>query len=429
MIRVPLGQGAAPAAILAPYATRHGLIAGATGTGKTYTLATIAEGFSRVGVPVFLVDVKGDLAGLALDGCAAASPVQFFDVFGELGAPMRASVRAVGADLLARILGLTVVQSDILGAMFATYRGALATLDDLSRALAAPHTGYQATKASLDAIRRSLIRFRGDGADAFLGSPVFDVGALERRDASGAGFISILAAERLIRSPDVYGAALLWLLGDIYRRAPELGDVAAPRLVVIFDEAHLMFADAPPVLIQRVERMVRLIRSKGVGVFLATQSPSDIPPAIAAQLSNRVQHAMRAATGADRREIIAAADCLAINSKVNAARQIATMATGTTLVSTLDANGAPTPVDVVRIDPPAGRMGPLTAGERAPFILGQVAANAATQDRRGASAAYAAGLAMLGAVGVGIYAAPHVMAALGCVVIVGALAGLARKRA
>lgn len=427
MIRVPLGQGAAPAAILAPYATRHGLIAGATGTGKTYTLATMAEGFSRVGVPVFLVDVKGDLAGLALDGRGPAAPVQFFDVFGELGAPMRASVRAVGADLLARILGLTDVQSDILGAMFATYRGPLATLDDLSRALASPHVGYQATKASLDAIRRSLIRFRGDGADAFLGAPVFDVGALERRDASGAGFISILAAERLIRSPDVYGAALLWLLGDLYRRAPELGDVAAPRLVVIFDEAHLMFADAPPVLIQRVERMVRLIRSKGVGVFLATQSPSDIPPAIAAQLSNRIQHALRAATGADRREINAAADCLAISPKVNAARMIATMATGTALVSTLDASGAPSPVDVVAINAPAGRMGPLTADKRAPFILGQAAANAVTSAPKARGVAYLAGLGLLGTVGVGVYEAPRAALALGCVAIIGALAGLARR--
>lgn len=427
MIRVPIGQGAAPAAILAPYATRHGLIAGATGTGKTYTLATIAEGFSRVGVPVFLVDVKGDLAGLALDGRGAAAPVQFFDVFGELGAPLRASVRAVGADLLARILGLTDVQSDILGAMFASYGGPLDSLDDLARALKAPHRGYQATSASLDAIRRGLIRFRGDGADSFLGSPVFDVGALERRDAAGRGFVSILAAEKLIRSPDVYGAALLWLLGEIYRRAPELGDVAAPRLVVIFDEAHLMFSDAPAVLIQRVERMVRLIRSKGVGVFLATQSPSDIPPAIAAQLSNRVQHAMRAATGADRREIVAAADCLAINPKINAARQIANMATGCALVSILDERGAPSPVDDVRIDAPAGRMGPLSAAERAPFIPGQVAAGAPRRARSGHGAAYLAGLAMLGAVGVGVYEAPRVALALGCIAVIGALAGLARR--
>ncbi|MGH7024179.1 MAG: helicase HerA-like domain-containing protein [Caulobacteraceae bacterium] len=379
MISIPLGQGARPAVILARYANRHGLIAGATGTGKTYTVATMAEGFSRIGVPVFLCDVKGDLAGMALDGRDRAAPVQFLDVYGERGAPIRASVRAVGAELLARILQMTAVQSDILGAMFASYAGRLESLDDLMRALARPH-GFQATKASLQAIRRALIKFRADGgADCFFGAPAFDVARLERRDAQGAGFVSILAAERLIQAPELYGAALLWLLADLYKRAPELGDVAKPRLVLFFDEAHLMFTDAPPALIQRFERMVRLIRSKGIGVYLATQSPADIPPAIAAQLANRVQHAMRAATLADRREIQGAADCLPLNPRVNAARAIATMATGTALVSTLDSSGQPSPVDIVRINAPAGRMGAITDAERAPFIPAALATESARE--------------------------------------------------
>jgi hypothetical protein len=210
------------------------------------------------------------------------------------------------------------------------------------------------------------MNFRRDGADLLFGAPTFELADLEaRRD--GRGVVSILASERLIRSPDLYGALLLWILGSLYDRAPEIGDVAAPRLVLIFDEAHLLFRDAAPVLIRRIEQTVRLIRSKGIGVYFASQSPADIPATIAAQLSNRVQHAMRAATLADRREIQGAADCLPSNPAIRTADLIATMPTGTALVSTLDASGRPTPVDVVRIDPPAGALGPMSAAERLPY--------------------------------------------------------------
>jgi DNA helicase HerA-like ATPase len=367
MIRIPLGQGVSgPVSLAGPYANRHGLIAGATGTGKTYTLAALSEGFSAAGVPVFLCDVKGDLAGLA----RGAAPVQFLDVYGELGAPVRVPLQAFGADLLARVLALSPVQTEVLQATFAHARQ-LATIADLARALDGRHHGFRATPASVDSIRRALITFRAAGADSFFGRPAFDLATLEAPQSGGRGLISILAAERLIRSPDLYAAFLLWLLGDLYARAPEVGDVDRPRLVLIFDEAHLMFRDAPPALIRRVESTVRLIRSKGIGVYFASQSPADIPPAIAAQLGNRVQHAMRAATLADRREIQGAADCLPINPKIRAAEKIATMATGQALVSTLDSSGKPTPVDLVRINAPCARLGPLTAAERATLAPGQ----------------------------------------------------------
>jgi hypothetical protein len=252
--------------------------------------------------------------------------------------------------------------------MFSSDSRKLESLDDLARMLATPRRSqFRATKASVDSIARALISFRADGADSFFGRPAFDLATLETPQAGGAGLVSILAAQRLIASPDLYGAFLLWLLGDLYARAPEIGDVDAPRLVLIFDEAHLLFADATAVLLRRVEQTVRLIRSKGIGVYFATQAPGDIPPMIAAQLSNRVQHAMRAATLADQREIRGAADCLPTNPKVQAARLIATMPTGTALVSTLDSRGEPKPVDVVRVNAPSGRMGTLTIAERAPF--------------------------------------------------------------
>ena len=378
-VRIPIGQGARSAFLAGRFANRHGLITGATGTGKTFTVATLAEGFSRAGVPVFLSDVKGDLAGLAIAGRGEAAPVQFLDVFGQDGAPVRVPLRAFGADLLARVLDLSPTQADVLGAVFATTPARLDTLADLATlipSLMPRHVGSArhghteggahgfAGPATLGAIARGLVRFRAAGADSFFGSPGFDVARLEARP----GLISILAAERLIRFPELYAAFLLWLLGELYERAPELGDPDKPRLVLIFDESHLLFRDAPTALIRRVEQTVRLIRSKGIGVYFATQAPGDIPSTVAAQLSNRIQHAMRAATAADQREIRAAAECLPLNPRVDVAAQIAAMPTGTALVSTLQGDGRPTPVDVVRIRPPNGRLGPLTPQERAPFI-------------------------------------------------------------
>src|SRR5665213_1530706 len=430
MITIPLGQGARPAAILGPYANRHGLIAGATGTGKTYTLATLAEGFSRAGVPAFLCDVKGDLAGLALPGRGEPVPVRFLDIYGVEGARVRVDVRSFGAELLARVLTLTAVQSEVLSAIFASDSRPLVTLADLATRLRAGHKGFRATNASLDSIARALITFRLRGADSFFGAPRFDIATLETRQASGEGLVTILAAERLVRSPALYGAFLLWLLGELYDRCPEIGDAAAPRLALIFDEAHLIFRDAPAPLLRRIEQTVRLIRSKGVGVYLASQSPADIPPAIAAQLSNRVQHAMRAATLADRREIQGAADCMPTNPKIRAADLIATMATGTALVSTLDASGRPTPVDVVRIAAPRGRMGTMTAAERAPFIA--VDAVAARRGAPGAARTMGGGtgcvlgLFILGAVGGALCGYPIPTIAVLCVAGVFAVAALAR---
>jgi hypothetical protein len=355
------------------------LITGATGTGKTYTIATLAEGFSRAGVPVFLADVKGDLAGLALPGRGQAAPVQFLDVFGEQGAPVRVPLRRFGADLLARVLELSPTQGDVLGAVFATTAARLDTLADLAAllpTLARSHVGSArhghmtagahglAGAATLGAIQRALVKFRQTGADSFFGSPGYDVADLEAKP----GLVSILAAERLIRQPDLYAAFLLWLLGELYERAPEVGDLDKPRLALIFDESHLLFRDAPPSLIRKIEQTVRLIRSKAIGVYFATQSPADIPPTVAAQLGNRIQHAMRAATLADRREIRGAAESLAINPKVDAAEAIATMPTGSALVSTLQDDGRPAPVELVRVRAPAGPHGNVLEAGGAPGV-------------------------------------------------------------
>jgi DNA helicase HerA-like ATPase len=427
MISIPIGQGARPAAILGAYANRHGLICGATGTGKTFTLATLAEGFSRAGVPVFLCDVKGDLAGMAIAGRGAPAPVRFLDVYGIEGDRVRVPVRDFGAELLSRVLVLSPVQGEVLAAMFGA-GGRLDSLGDLAARLATPRHEFRATKASLDSIARALITFRQSGADQFFGRPAFDLASLEAPQASGAGLVTVLAAERLIRSPDLYGAFLLWLLGALYDRAPEIGDCSAPRLVLIFDEAHLIFRDASPALLRRIEQTVRLIRSKAIGVYFASQAPADIPPAIAAQLANRVQHAMRAATLADRREIQGAADCLPVNPKIRTAELIATMATGTALVSTLDANGRPTPVDVVRVNAPNGRLGVLSPGERAPFRLTAGEGSPGRVKGKGERRGVILAVMVLGAVGWLLWRWPEPsLIVLGLVAIVG-VAAVAKAR-
>ncbi len=428
MIRIPIGQRAA---ILGPYANRHGLICGATGTGKTYTLATLTEGFSRAGVPVFLCDVKGDLAGMARGG----SPVRLLDVFGEQGAAVRVPLQSFGPELLARVLQLTAVQAEVAAAIFASVPRPIDTLADFAGALGARHHGFRATKASVDSIHRALIKFRATGADSFFGRPGFDLATLEARQVGEQGLVSILAADRLIRSPDLYAAFLLWLLAELYARAPEIGDCDRPRLVLIFDEAHLIFREASPALVRRVEQTVRLIRSKAIGVYFASQSPADIPSGVAAMLSNRIQHAMRAATLADRREVQGAADCLPTNPKLRAADLIATMATGRALVSTLDSKGQPTPVELVDVDAPHARMGTLSQAERAAIIGADTvqpsspAGGPATPvSRKGDGTGYVVALIGLGLLGAAIYAWPHAMALVGCALALCAvIAGVARR--
>lgn len=371
MITIPIGQGSRPAHILARYANRHGLIAGATGTGKTYTLATLAQGFSRAGVPVFMADVKGDLAGLA-----HGSPVRFVDLFGLQGEPVKVRLDDLGADALARALSLSETQGDVLGAVLVAYAGQVATLADLRAALtvvAADHKRFSesfglVTPSTLAAILRAVIRLEGEGGAAFFGGPTFDVADLmTQRD--GAGLITMLAADRLIRSPKVYGAFMLFALGELFDRLPEVGDLDRPRLALIFDESHLIFQDAPPALIRRVEQVARLIRSKGVALFFASQSPADIPPAIAAQLGNRIQHAMRAATAQQRRELQGAADCLPdTRTGERAGDLISRLATGSALVALIGPKGEPGPSDVARIFPPTCPMGPLSPDDRARFI-------------------------------------------------------------
>jgi len=351
------------------YANRHGLIAGATGSGKTVTLQTLAEGFSKIGVPVFLADVKGDIAGLA----TGPSPVQFLDCYGKQGSPLRISIAAMGPAMLSRTLGLSDVQALVVDIAFAyaTATGArLESIKDFRKILGQmlaqremiSATLGQVSPASIGVIQRALLRL--SSAVSVFEPPGFDPASLiETRD--GKGLISILAADELIKTPDVYATVLLWLLSDLFDRMPEVGDLDRPRLVFIFDESHLLFDNCPPALLQRIEQIIRLVRSKGVGVYFATQSPADIPSTVAGQLANRVQHALRAATGKDAKEIRAAAETLPRNPRLDAAELIATMAPGQALVSFVGANGTPQPCELARVNLPACALGAISTEKRA----------------------------------------------------------------
>lgn len=359
--RIRIGEGAE---ILGVYANRHGLIAGATGTGKTVTLQTLAEGFSRAGVPVFMADVKGDIAGLAIDGPSEACPVRFWDVYGENGAPLKLSLQALGPDLLARMLELTDAQKGIVESAFQNF-GPLHTLGDLKKA-AQDIAGMNGTNAAL---QRQIDRFSRTGGDFLIGSPSWDISALfappEVAESRACALIHILDAQKLINEPVTYATLMIWLLDELFTRMPEAGDLAAPRLVLFIDEAHLLFADAPPALTQKIERTVRLIRSKGVGVYFVTQCPDDLPATVLGQLGNRIQHALRGATVRDQKAIRAAAETMPTNPAINAAEAIAKLGTGEALVSTIGPNGAPQPVKKVRVNLPASRLGPISSEERA----------------------------------------------------------------
>ena len=378
-------------------ANRHGLIAGATGTGKTVTLQGMAESFSAHGVPVFVADVKGDLSGIAMAGSPtfkhadkleqraqelgmedyayADNPVVFWDLFGEQGHPIRTTVSEMGPLLLARLLDLNATQGGVLDVAF-HYADRetllLLDLDDLQALLAhiAEDTGVVAqyghvTKASIGAIQRGLLSLRGQGADMFFGEPALEIDDFIAHDDRGRGYVNVLAADRLMRSPGLYATFLLWLLAELFETLPEVGDPEKPRLVFFFDEAHLLFDDAPKALEEKIEQVVRLIRSKGVGVFFVTQNPIDIPEEVAGQLGNRVQHALRAFTPRDQKAIRAAAQTFRTNPDLDVEEAITQLRVGEALVSTLMEDGAPSVVQRTLIKPPHSRLGPVTAKERA----------------------------------------------------------------
>nr|WP_305957892.1 helicase HerA-like domain-containing protein [Aurantiacibacter sp. 219JJ12-13]MDP5260763.1 DUF853 family protein [Aurantiacibacter sp. 219JJ12-13] len=379
-------------------ANRHGLIAGATGTGKTVTLQGMAESFSAHGVPVFVADVKGDLSGVAVPGSPtfkhadklegrarelgmedyaySDNPVVFWDLYGEKGHPVRTTVSEMGPLLLARLLDLNETQEGVLQIVFrhADDNGLLLLdFEDLRAMLAWAYDNAKelsgeygnVSKQSVGAIQRQLLSFESQGADRFFGEPALEIDDFLHVDEKGRGTINVLAAEQLMRSPKLYATFLLWLLAELFESLPEVGDAEKPKLVFFFDEAHLLFDDAPDALQETIERVVRLIRSKGVGVFFVTQNPIDIPEEIAGQLGNRVQHALRAFTPRDKRAIKAAAETFRINPDLDVEEAITQLKVGEALVSTLDEEGAPTIVQRTLIKPPRSRLGPVTPKERA----------------------------------------------------------------
>ena len=387
--------------LLARMANRHGLIAGATGTGKTVTLRVMAEAFSKIGVPVFMADVKGDLSGLAVPGVEntviadriktlrltdfsfAGYPTAFWDVFGEQGLPVRTTISEMGPLLLSRILDLNETQSGVLNLVFkiADDNGLLLLdLKDL-RAMV-QFAGDQAEQfrteygnisaASIGAIQRNLLAIEEQGANRFFGEPALNLQDLIQTDTSGKGIINILTADKLMQSPRLYATVLLWMLSELFEQLPEVGDPSKPKLVFFFDEAHLLFADVSQTLEEKIEQVVRLIRSKGVGVYFVTQNPLDLPETVLGQLGNRVQHALRAFTPRDQKAVRAAAETFRPNPKLNVAKAITELAVGEALVSVLDEKGSPTMVEQALIYPPRSRLNPLTAEERTQIIRNSV---------------------------------------------------------
>ena len=379
--------------LLPKYGNRHGLVAGATGTGKTVTLMTLAEGFSRIGVPVFLADVKGDVAGLAVPGTPSeklaariaqlgmadyrneAAPVVFWDLWGKAGHPVRTTVSEMGPTLLARILELNDTQAGVLDIVFklADDRGLLLLdLEDLRALLGLIaderkdiSTSYGLVSApSIGAIQRALLRLEQEGAELFFGEPALELADLMRTTPDGRGVVNILAADQLILKPKLYSSFLLWLLSELFETLPEVGDLDKPKLVFVFDEAHLLFDDAPAALRQRIEQVVRLIRSKGVGVYFCSQFPDDVPDEILGQLGNRFQHALRAYTPRDQKAVKTAAETFVANPALDVAKAIGQLGVGEALVSTLQDKGVPMPVEKTLIAPPRCRMGAITEAER-----------------------------------------------------------------
>ena len=385
--------------LLPKYGNRHGLVAGATGTGKTVTLMTLAEGFSRLGVPVFMADVKGDVAGLAVAGTPGeklqqriaeigvadyrneANPVVFWDLYGRLGHPVRGTVSEIGPTLLGRMLELNDTQEGVLEIVFkiADDNGwLLLDIEDLRALLAfvgdnrkdiSTKYGLVSTQ-SIGAIQRALLQVEQQGGDAFFAEPALELSDIMRTTQDGRGMISILAADQLVLKPRLYSSFLLWLLSELFETLPEVGDLDKPKLVFVFDEAHLLFDDAPPALQQRIEQVVRLIRSKGVGVYFCSQFPDDMPDNVLGQLGNRVQHALRAFTPRDQKAVKTAAETFVANPDLDVAKTIGQLGTGEALVSMLLDKGVPMPVEKTLVAPPRCRMGAITDAERAQVRAG-----------------------------------------------------------
>ena len=388
-------------ALLPGLANRHGLITGATGTGKTVTLQVLAERFSRIGVPSFVADVKGDLSGLAAAGALtpkmqqrldslklpvpawSATPVVFWDVFAKSGHPVRATVSDMGPLVLSRLFNLNDIQSGVLTIVFKIaddnglllldlrdLRAMLQHVGDNAKAFTTEYGNISA--ASIGAIQRAVLAIDQQGGGQFFGEPMLDIQDLIQTGPDGRGVVNILAADQLMLSPKVYASFLLWMLSELFEQLPEVGDPEKPRLVFFFDEAHLLFEDASDALVQKIEQVVRLIRSKGVGVYFITQNPLDIPDAVLAQLGNRVQHALRAFTPRDQKAVKTAADTLRPNPKIDTEQVISELAVGEALVSCLEEKGTPAIVERAWILPPASRIGPITPAERAAVLEASV---------------------------------------------------------
>lgn len=384
-------------------ANRHGLVAGATGTGKTVTLQVMAEAFSSIGVPVFAADIKGDLSGISQAGTEnpriadrikklglgdftfTGSPVTFWDIFGEQGHPVRATVSEMGPLLFSRLLNLNDTQSSVMTLVFKIADDSgllLLDLKDLRAML--QYVGEQArafqteygniSAASIGAIQRGLLELEQQGGDRFFGEPALNFDDLMQTDSAGRGVVNILAADRLIQSPKLYATFLLWMLTELFERLPEVGDPDKPKLVFFFDEAHLLFADLPKIVEDKITQIVRLIRSKGVGVYFVTQNPLDVPDAVLGQLGNRVQHALRAFTPKDQKSVRAAAETFRPNPKLDVAKTITELAVGEALVSFLGADGTPRPVERALVCPPHSQIGPVAPDIRQRLISGSLVA-------------------------------------------------------
>lgn len=378
-------------------ANRHGLITGATGTGKTVSLQILAEGFSKHGVPVFCADVKGDLSGVAASGVTKdfleerakkigfddyayeAFPTVFWDLFGEQGHPIRTTVSEMGPLLLSRLMNLNDTQEGVLNIAFKMadddglllldlkdLRALMVNVSERAQELSAEYGNV--SKASVGAIQRNLLVLEEQGGEHFFGEPALDIKDLMRTNRKGEGYVNVLAADKLMQSPRLYATFLLWLLAELFEELPEIGDPDKPQLVFFFDEAHLLFDEAPKALIEKVEQVVRLIRSKGVGVYFVTQNPLDVPDSVSSQLGNRIQHALRAFTPREQRAVKAAAETFRPNPKFKTADVIMELGVGEALVSTLEKKGAPSIVERTLVRPPSSRLGPLTKAERADVI-------------------------------------------------------------
>ncbi|MGQ0708580.1 MAG: helicase HerA-like domain-containing protein [Rhodoferax sp.] len=399
------GQGASTVrCFLRPdKANRHGLITGATGTGKTITLQRLAEGFSALGVPVFLADIKGDLTGLSQPGILGekmakalvergidapeniAFPSTLWDVFGQQGHPVRATVSDLGPLLIARMLNLNETQAGVLQLVFKIADDDGLLLLDLKdlRAMC-QHVGEHASEftteygnisaASIGAIQRGLLQLESQGGEQFFGEPMLNIADFMQTDAQGRGYVNVLAADRLMQSPRLYATFLLWLLSELFETLPEVGDLDKPKLVFFFDEAHLLFADAPKVLVERIELVVRLVRSKGVGVYFVTQNPLDIPDTVLAQLGNRVQHALRAFTPRDQKAVKSAAETMRANPGLDVAAAITELGVGEALVSLLDDKGRPSVTERAYVLPPGSQIGPITAAQRQQLLADSIVA-------------------------------------------------------